>query len=324
MRKPAGFSKPGSNGLAAPKGGQDEAPKEAAAPAVEPKAPPLPAIPRPADLSPNATWWDQTPREGQEWYNQRALQLRQHLATKQREIDERAGKYKAYDEALSEDDQKRLLRNGQSAADILRRSVAWDRDLDRSVAAPLRNQAALDWLGSYGFDLNELYEFAQNGGAQVQQQAAQQGVYLTREEAEKIADERVAKVLSEREQQSHVDATFKLASSFLQSQPLAQDPRAAVLLETAMVEEIPALLQENPLLAGQQLLEKALEKVMTSHPVFSAYKAHSERAKQAESDNAAAERALQASRSISGGPGSGTPTKKYKNFEENLRANMRK
>lgn len=210
-------------------------------------------------------------------------------------------------------------RKGISPQDIVRRSIAWDNAF---AADPIA--AAREYLAAYGVDPAALIG-GQNGQQQQQRPAAN---YLTREEAQALANDAaknaVTSHLETERQRTVAETNVTLVNSFIAKQPLFRDPGTAAQLEPLMAPVIANLRATQPQLQGEALLQSALDFVTKTHPTFSGLIAQMNAKSEVDQKTAEAEKAQRASRSISGGPGSGSPKRTFKNFRENLAYNIRK
>lgn len=199
-------------------------------------------------------------------------------------------------------------KQGIAVPDLVRRAVAWDKAFKTNKVA-----AAIDYLDSYGINVNDLMQARQ-------EPAAPQ--YLTHEDAERLADERLEKKLKIMQDERIAGQNFNMVQSFISSKPLFKDIGTAHQLETEMAPIVAGLRSQKPNAPVQELLETAYNYVTKGHPVFSNLTSSLAAKQEIDKLSAQTERSKAASRSISGGPGSGTPKVKSENFRENLRRNL--
>lgn len=203
-------------------------------------------------------------------------------------------------------------RRNISPQQIVQNALAWDKAFGTD-----RLGAAKEYLEHWGIDPRELIT---EGDAQPHVNG--NGQYLTREEAEALADERVRRQFEQREQEAVASRRFSVVQSFLRSKPLFQDPGTALQLEEKMAPIVAGFASQNPAADPTELLEQAYNLVTKGDPTFSELTNRLAAKAEAERKNAEAEKAIAASRSVSGGPGSGTPKLKANNLRENLRMRM--
>lgn len=197
---------------------------------------------------------------------------------------------------------------------VVANAIAWDKAMEND-----RLTAAREWLESYGVDPSELI------AGQGQQQAANPQ-YLTREQAEQLAEEKAAERIqhefSMREQSRIAEEQANVVQQFIAADPLFRDPGTGAQLEEAMAPVVAGLRAANPRTPVKEILETARKYVVSGNPVFSELASKLAAKQDIGRQNAEAEKAIAASRSISGGPGSGTPKIKAKNFREGVRARL--
>jgi hypothetical protein len=197
-------------------------------------------------------------------------------------------------------------KDGISIADVTRRAVAWDKAMQ---ANPV--ETAIDWLNSYGIKLEDLANF------QPQEQRAPQ--YLTREEAERIAEERYQAIQSEQQKKAIEYYNQQVVNSFMSNKPLFRDPETASQLEAEMAPVVQALNATGRYSSPEQVLETAYNYVVNGNPTFSGLVQKMAAKPVIEQQQAVAQKAKQAAKSISGSAGSGTPRVQSKSLGDNLR-----
>lgn len=206
-----------------------------------------------------------------------------------------------------------FARQGISERDIIRRSLAWDRRLKEDPISGAR-----EYLAAYGIDPSELIGDGQNQATSAQAPAFDEATI------ESIAERKLREHTERQEREQYTHRAATAIQSFTASKPLFQDPTTAEQLVAAMAPIAEALTKQNPGSDPQQILETAYNYVTRGDPRFSELTSRFEAAKQAQATRAEATAALSASRSISGGPGTGTPAIKHKTFGDALRANLRR
>lgn len=202
-------------------------------------------------------------------------------------------------------------KEGISIQDVAKRSVAWDRAMKNSPYATAR-----EWLDSYGISPEELI-----GENQTETQGVEQN-YLTREEAERIAEERWQSMHQEQEKKAVEYMNQKIVESFMNQKPLFRDPETASQLEGEMAPVVRALTQTGRYSSQEEILETAYNYVVNGNPVFANLNQKLQAKPVIQQQMQATQRAKQAARSISGSAGSGTPRVVTKDIRDNLRRRM--
>jgi hypothetical protein len=206
-----------------------------------------------------------------------------------------------------------FARQNISERDIVRRSLAWDRRLKADPVAGAR-----EYLAAYGIDPAELIEgAAQNSTSQASHAA------LDESTVEAIAEKKLKEHLQRQESERYTHTAASAIQSFTSSKPLFRDPETARQLVAAMAPITEALTRQNPGSDPTQILETAYNYVTRGDPRFSEIISRFEAASKAQETRRDANSAISASRTISGGPGVGTPAIKHKSFGDALRANLR-
>ena len=276
------------------------------APASEPA--PIPLAP-PADMNAveKDAFLNPTPANAhvlQSYLNRRAYETRSDYSRKMQEVEKLKQQTSGLYDTIKqyEDD---YARQGISIADVTRRAVAWDKAMQ---ADPVNT--ALDWLNSYGVDINQLTN---------QQYEQPQPQYLTREEAERIAEERIQSIQAE-QQKSAVDYyNQQVVNSFMNNKPLFRDPETAAQLEAEMAPVVQALTSTGRYSSPEQVLETAYNYVVNGNPTFSGLVSKMTAKPAIQQQQQVVEKAKKAAKSISGTAGSGTPRVTSNNLRDNLR-----
>lgn len=291
---------------AAPSQETAQEPTSAQAPAAEqtpiPLAPPadMNAVEKDAFLNPSPA----NAHVLQSYLNRRAYETRSDYSRKMQEVEKLKQQTSGLYDTIKqyEDD---YARQGISIADVTRRAVAWDKAMQSDPV-----NTALDWLNSYGVDLNQLANY------QPQQQPQQ---YLTREDAERIAEERIQSIQAE-QQKSAVDYyNQQVVNSFMSNKPLFRDPETAAQLETEMAPVVQALTSTGRYSSPEQVLETAYNYVVNGNPTFSGLVSKMTAKPVIQQQQQVVEKAKKAGKSISGTAGSGTPRVTSNNLRDNLR-----
>lgn len=243
----------------------------------------------------------------QAYLNRRAYETRSDYSRKMQEVEQlrkqTAGLYETIKQY--EDD---YAKDGISIADVTKRAVAWDKAMSANPVA-----TALDWLESYGIKPEDLVK---------QQQQAPQPEYLTREQAEKIAEERYQSIQSEQQKKAVEYYNQQVVNSFMSSKPLFRDPETAAQLEAEMAPVVQALNATGRYTSPEQVLETAYNYVVNGNPTFSGLVQKMAAKPVIEQQQQAVAKAKQAAKSISGSAGSGSPRIVAKSLRDNLQRRM--
>lgn len=244
----------------------------------------------------------------QSYLNRRAYETRSDYSRKMQEVEQLKKQTAGlYDTIKQYEDE--YARDGISIADVTRRAVAWDKAMQTNPV-----QTALDWLDSYGVRLEDLSGY--------QQQAPEQPQYLTREEAERIAEERYQSIQSEQQKKAVEYYNQQVVNSFMSNKPLFRDPETASQLEAEMAPVVQALNATGRYSSPEQVLETAYNYVVNGNPTFSGLVQKMAAKPVIEQQQQAVAKAKQAAKSISGSAGSGSPRIVAKNLRDNLQRRM--
>ena len=255
----------------------------------------------------------------QNYILKRTYDLRSDYSKKTTELSEREKSFAAREREVSDllstvsgvkDDYAKM---GVSVPQIVQSAIAWDKAFKTNP-----QQAAIEFLAAQGLDIQELSKINPH---QVQQ-APQNPGYLTREEAERLADERFEKKIQQQMQEQSTRNAQNTIQSFISEKPFFKDPSTAEQLEVAMAPIVQGILGGDPSRSLKDALETAYNFVTTSDPRFAERNKLYNARLEAEAAEKEAQKALQASRSISGGPGSGSPSRVPKSVRDNLRMRM--
>jgi len=250
----------------------------------------------------------------QEYLNRRAYETRSDYSRKMAEVEElRKQTASVYDTIKQYEND--YAKQGLSLADVTRRSIAWDQAMQANP-----KQAAKEWLDAYGLSPQDLMELQQEYQQQYPQ--AQPQNYLTREEAERIADERAQNILKSQEQKAVEYYNQRVVESFMNSKPIFKDPETASQIEADMAPVVQALSSTGRYGSPDQVLETAYNYVINGNPAYSSLVSKMTAKPVIQEQKAAVEKAKAASRSISGSAGSGTPKIEAKNLRDNLRRRL--
>ncbi|NBW10156.1 MAG: hypothetical protein EBR82_19220 [Caulobacteraceae bacterium] len=293
-----------------------------AAPAVEQVQQEVQAAPQPeqqvAPLLPPAdmNWYEKkaylnpTPENAyilQQYLNRRAYETRSDYQRKMQEFESLKSQTESLYNTIKEHEDF-YARDGKSLTDVARRSITWDRAMRED---PINT--AIEWLSSYGVNINDLNNYGQY---QPEQQVPAE--YLTRDEAERIAEEKFQAIQNEQQQKAVEYYNQRAVESFKSNKPVFRDPETAAQLEADMTPVVAALTSTGKYSSPEEILETAYNYVINGNPTYSTIARTMSAKTEIKEQQAAVAKAKTASRSISGSPGSGTPTIQAKNLRDNL------
>lgn len=299
---------------------------ETPAPVQEQHTEYVPLVP-PADMNAaeKEAYLNPTPQNAhvlQQYMNRRAYETRSDYQRRVQEVEDLRKQTSAIYDTIKEYEND-YAKQGISLGDIAKRSIAWDRAMQDNPV-----QTAMEWLDSYGLTLNDLIgqqgvpDYSQN----VYQEPQLNTGYLTREEAERIAEEKLQSRLDQLEQQRTQEAVAyyneRVVESFTASKPLFKDPETASQLEAEMAPIVQALTSTGRYSSPEEILETAYNYVVAGNPTFSSLHNAMTAKPRIEKQAAEAKKAQAASTSISGSAGSGTPRLQVKDLRDNLRRRM--
>ena len=244
----------------------------------------------------------------QSYLNRRAYETRTQYDRKMQEVNQlREQNSRVYDVIKQYEDD--YAKDGISVADVTRRSIAWDRAMQ---ANPV--QTAIEWLDAYGINPNDLV-----GQQEAYQQPAE---YLTRQDAERIAEERYKAIQQDQEKKAVEYMNQRAVESFTSRKPLFRDPETASQLEAEMAPVVQALATTGRYSSTDEILETAYNYVVNGNPTFASLAQRLQTAPVIQQQQVATQKAKAASKSISGSAGSGTPRIVTKDIRDNLRRRL--
>jgi hypothetical protein len=273
---------------------------------VEPSAHTLPP-PRDMNAQERA-FWDTLPNETKQYLARRHQEIEKERSRFIQEMRDKEALYPELD-ALK-DVREEYARQGINPADIVKRSIAWDKFFRTDPVS-----AARQYLEAYGVDPAELTQAQSQNGAAIPRE------YLDRvsQMEAKIAEYEKQK---EMEAQARVaETTTNVIKSFAATKPLLSDPALPQELADQLGEITQAVRAQYPLAPVQDVLEESYRRFEAS-PSVAAMLAAKKQQGDASKAKAEAEKAKRASRTISGGPGTGSPAKKANSLRDSLRANF--
>jgi len=242
----------------------------------------------------------------QSYLSRRSYETRSHYQRETEKLKQAQKQISNFYDTIKEYEPE-YIRQGISLTDVARRSIEWDRAMKQNPV-----ETAMEWLEAYGVNLHDLSNYYQNGYQQVQPQPS----YLTREQAEEIAQQKIEAMMQEQQNSALAYSNNQVVQSFISSKPLFRDPGTAEQLENAMAPIVAALSQQGG--QPQEILETAYNYVTKGNPTFASLTAKLEAPVTVEQKVKEAQKAKSATKSISGSAGSGTPQLKTKNIRDNL------
>lgn len=248
----------------------------------------------------------------QQYMNRRAYELRSDHQRHMVEVEQLKKQTSSIVDTIKEYEND-YAKQGISLGDIAKRSVAWDRAMQNNPV-----QTALEWLDSYGLTIDDLTASQQQALQQGYSQPPQQN-YLTREEAERIAEEKFQSYQQQQQQSAVAYYNERVVESFMSAKPLFRDPETASQLEAEMAPIVSALTGTGKYSSPEEILETAYNYVVAGNPTFSSLNQAMTAKVVMDQKQAVVQKAKSASRSISGSAGSGTPKVVSKDLRDNLR-----
>jgi len=251
----------------------------------------------------------------QGYLNRRAYETRADYSRKMAEVEElRRNTASIYDTIRQYETD--YAKQGISLGDVAKRSIAWDQSMRTNPV-----ETAVDWLQSYGLTPQDLVQPGYNQNPEAPYQPPQQN-YLTKEEAERIAEERMQSVLRQQEQKAVEYYNSRVVQSFMNTKPVFRDPETASQIEADMAPIVKALTDTGRYNSPEEILETAYNYVINGNPTYSSLVSKMTAKPVIQEQKAAVQKAKAASRSISGSPGSGTPRIEAKDLRDNLRRRL--
>jgi len=271
------------------------------------------ALEKEAFLSPSA----ENTHVIQNYLNRRAYETRTQYDKKMQEVNQLKSQLGSLYESVQQYEND-YAKDGISIADITKRSIAWDKAMQNNPVS-----AAREWLESYGLTVDDLLEGQMQYEQQGQQpQQTQQSQYLTREEAEKIAEERFQSAQESQQKKALEYYNQQVVNSFTAAKPLFKDPETAAQLEAEMAPVVQALTSTGRYSSAEEILETAYNYVVNGNPTFSSLNSRMAAQSAMEKEAAKVQKAKAASKSVTGSAGSGTPRIASKDIRDNLRRRM--
>lgn len=249
----------------------------------------------------------------QQYVNRRAYETRSDYQRKMQDLEQLKSQTSSVYDTIKQYEQD-YAKQGISLGDIAKRSIAWDRAMQSN---PI--QTAMEWLDSYGLTMDDLASGYYQQQMPQQQQAPG---FLTREEAERIAEEKFQTIQNQQQQKAVEYYNQRVVQSFMSSKPVFRDPETAAQIESDMSPVVAALTSTGKYSSPEEILETAYNYVINGNPAYSSIARTMTAKPEIKEQQAAVAKAKAASRSISGSPGSGTPKIQAKNLRDNLQRRL--
>lgn len=263
--------------------------------------------------------WDTLTPEGKKFLARRGYETDATFNRRMSELSAREKEVADLSSAVSPEVREEYTRQGIAIPDLVRRSIAWDKRVKEGI------DGAFEFLEAHGYKAEDLVNY------KGQQQDAPQ--YLTKEEAERLAEETFQKKLDLHQQSSIAETNANALQSFLDSKPVFKgDPGTAAQVENAVAEEIEYLKFKQFQGSTSQLLEQAYQRAIANNPAFSGLApspvsqqaAPSPKQEDIYQQMERVRAAKAASKSASGSLGSGSPQHKSNSIRESLERNAAK
>lgn len=295
----------------------EETEQEDAEPTVAEPVEQRPVLLPPADMrkEEKEAFLNPTPENAhilQSYLNRRAYETRSDYSRKMAELEQERKNTASLYETIKQYETD-YAKQGISIADVAKRSVAWDQAMKNNPV-----ETAIEWLESYGITPQELVGYQPAEG---QPQAPQQN-YLTKEEAERIAQERIEAIMKTQEQKAVEYYNERVVQSFMNTKPVFKDPETAAQIEADMAPIVQALTGTGRYNSPEEILETAYNYVINGNPVYSSLVQKMTAKPAIQNTQAAVQKAKAAAKSISGSQGSGTPKIQTKDLRDNLRRRL--
>jgi hypothetical protein len=239
----------------------------------------------------------------QQYLNRRAYETKTQYDRRMQEVNQLREQTKGYYDAIKQYEDE-YAKAGISITDVTKRAIAWDKAMQSNPV-----ETAREWLESYGLTMDELMQAPQQ---------QQQANYLTREEAERLAEDRYRALQGEQEKKALEYYNQQIVNSFMSAKPLFRDPETASQLEAEMAPVVQALNGTGRYSSAQEVLETAYNYVVNGNPTFSRLQSKITAGQVVQQQQATTQKAKQAAKSITGSAGSGTPRVQIKDIRDNL------
>lgn len=262
--------------------------------------------------------WETLPIEAKKFLSRRDYETRstftrqtEGLSQKEKEVSDILG-------AVTPEIREQYTRDGIAVPDLVRRSISWDKRVKEGV------HGGIEFLAAHGYSPQDIVNHLSSQGGQ----QTQSPEYLTREEAERLADERFEQKFQLQQQSSLAENNANALQSFISSKPVFKgDPGTAAQVESAIAEEIEYLKFRGFQGSTEQLLETSYNRALANNEAFSSLRAQPAQQQTAKPENIYEQMervrsAKAASKSASGSLGSGSPVHKSNSLRESLERNF--
>lgn len=247
----------------------------------------------------------------QAYLSRRAYETRAAFSREMQKVQDANKYYENLNKAI-QPHQEYLSKKGLTPDIAINRAIAWERAFETD-----RIGAAKEYLAAQGVDIYELLD--ENGQTPQQQQPQQQiDPNAIKQEIWSEINQQIMQEHEAKTTEQHLNAVEKFKSSKI----LFKDPNTALQLEADLAPIIESLARQNPSARAEDILETAYNYVTRGNESYSRLlDAYGQREK-AEQARMQAEKAKQASRSVSGSIAGANPTSKGLDFREELRLRM--
>lgn len=244
----------------------------------------------------------------------RAHEMRSDYSRKTMDLSTREKSVSGIVSAI-EPHRERLGKLAEDPAKLVESALSWDAAFKSDPVT-----AAREYLEHWGVDPAELLDDSYQGQPAPAQTNGSASELLTPDQVQEM----IQNALTQQQQSRSTADARKVIDSFIAEKPILNgDPGTAAQFEQEMAPILQSYRTFHKDKSERELLEMAYNATLEISPTFKAYKQQLDAQANAERSKQEAEKAKQASRSISGGPGSGSPARTYKDFRENLAANLR-
>lgn len=183
---------------------------------------------------------------------------------------------------------------------VVTNAIEWDRALSNPNPSA-RKQAVRAFIQAYEVDPVDLLDDS-DSGYQPEQNYQQSQPQLSPEALEQMIEQKLAMKEQAQKQIQFAQSAQSAIQDFVGKNPLFQDANTGSQLEQAMAPYVNAFYVSNPNSAPLQILKQAYNIVVSDDNLpFKALLAQSKTAEQAAKEKGEAEKALNASKSITGG-----------------------
>jgi len=246
----------------------------------------------------------------QQYLNRRAYETKTQYDRKMQEVNNlQKQTASVYDVIRKYEDE--YVKEGYNIHDVARRSITWDRAMKQDPMG-----TAVEWLQSYGINPQDLIN---QTNVPIDGTYQQQGEFLTREQAEQIAAEKYESLAQEQQKKALELYNQRVVELFMNGKPLFKDPETASQLEAEMAPVVQALNATGRYSSAEEVLETAYNYVVNGNPTFAGIMQKMTSGPTIQQQQAVAQKAKQAAKSISGSAGSGTPRVHAQTLRDNLR-----